>query len=110
MYGDCGVRSSAEANAVSLFSCGECTAPCRLHTSHGEGSMSLEYTMARLNCLVVKVGLIVVGAFLPSPHSVPRHTLRTYFFGFEGEILGHNLIFFALSSVTHAEIGPVSIA
>lgn len=73
--------------------------------------MSVEYNIARLNCLVVKVGLTVIGAFLPSrPHSVPRHTLLTHFFGFEGEILGHNFIFFALSFVAHAEIGPVSIA
>lgn len=106
------MRGSAEAKAASLFSCGgECTAPCRLHPSHGEGGMSVEYNIARLNCLVVKVGLTVIGAFLPScPHSVPRHTLLTHFFGFEGEILGHNFIFFALSFVAHAEIGPVSIA
>lgn len=30
--------------------------------------------------IVVKVGLTVIGAFLPSPHSVLRHTLLTYFF------------------------------
>lgn len=46
--------------------------------SNIEDSGSVEYKMALLNCLVMRVGFIVMSrAFLPSSYSVLRHTFLT---------------------------------
>lgn len=39
-----------------------------------EDTMSVEYKMALLKCLVMRVDFIVICAFLPSPDSVLMHT------------------------------------
>lgn len=80
-----------------------------IHSS-AEDAVSVEYKMALLNCLVMRVGFMVTCAFLTSPHSVLKHTFLTQFVGFKGEIHGHNFIVFVLSSVAHTEIGPVIMA
>lgn len=97
--GDYGVRRSAKANTASLEPPGSRVLvhvlPFPAGRTHGSGEDGMS---ALLHCLVVKVGLIVMCAFLPSSHSVLRHTFLTYLVGFEGEIREHNFTFFALNS------------